>query len=852
MPKVHHVLCAGRRCVWVLLLLLSLSAPAALRAQDGGAVTGSVTDAQGLALPGATVMLRTSGGVFVASVVTDRTGAFAFPDVEDGEYRLAATLPGFAPYDGPISVGGRVAGRSITLEVGSFAQEVRVTALMPELATELVTPASEIERRVAQDLAQSLRSHAGVTSLRRGAINLDPSIRGLYAEQIGVFVDGTRTFAAGPARMDSALSHISPHALQSLRVVRGPYALTWGAGTLSAIQAETFKPAFGGDALQLGGRAGYNYGSNGGASDGFASLYGSSDRLRFTFQHNTRLGSDYADGNGDTVQGDYESFDTRWDVGARLSAETLLEYSGGFQKQNDIDYPGRILDATFFETQSHALAFSHAPAAGALTEMAAQAYVNLKDHLMNNDNKPTAVRNHQRRPPFPIRVHLPASADTVGGRFHAALETGPLRYKLGVDAYRLRQNARQTISDRETGDVHHDMHPVWPDAELENLGGYAQVLVGRGRSTVGATVRIDREQARVGQVTSWFARNAVPAYALHEAHGHFQCVTAHCIAPTHGHTGEHGTGGQGAMRAGGNGMTQTGGPGMGHGGGHGGGGGTGAAMLVSGDQLAQANTNVSAAANASLRLTDNWLVTLGAGRAARNPSALERYADRFPAVKFQTAAEFVGNPHLVPEKSLELNAGTMFRAAQATMTLDLFLRNVADYITVARDPNVQKRLPLSPNQVYRYVQADAARFAGFDLTVSSAAGPWLDLRAGWSYVRAEDRLFDEPLFGVPPFEQQYALDIHNPSRTRWLEVLVTSTAAQNRVAAARLEMPTAGWTTLDLMAGAALNDGLTLRAGVQNLTGEYYVNHLNSFNPFTRQRIAEVGRSAYIGVEVGF
>ena len=81
---------------------------------------------------------------------------------------------------------------------------------------------------------------------------------------------------------------------------------------------------------------------------------------------------------------------------------------------------------------------------------------------------------------------------------------------------------------------------------------------------------------------------------------------------------------------------------------------------------------------------------------------------------------------------------------------------------------------------------------------------------------------------------------------------MTSTAAQDRVAASRLEMPTAGWTTLDLMAGAALNDGLTLRAGVQNLTDEYYVNHLNSFNPFTRQRIAEVGRSAYIGVEVGF
>ena len=839
MFRVYEDMYERTRCVCVLLVavfgmvvVFGLAPPADLYAQEAGSVTGSVTDAQGLALPGATVVLRSTGRVFVASTVTDRAGGFTLTGVSTGDYLLAATLLGFTRHEEPVTIGS--AGRErvdITLPVGSFSQEVRVSALMPEVATELVSPASEIERRVAQDLAQSLRSHAGVTALRRGAINFDPSIRGLYAEQIGVFVDGTRTFAAGPARMDSALSHVSPHALQSLRVVRGPYALTWGAGTLSAIQAETFKPAFGAGGLELGGRAGYNYGSNGAANDGFASLYGSSDRLRFTFQHNTRVGSDYTDGNGATVQGDYESFDTRWDLGARLGSRTLVEYSGGFQQQNDLDYPGRLLDATFFETQSHALELSHAPAAGVLTEIVGRAYVNLKDHLMNNDDKPTALRDHHRTPPFPIRVDLPAASDTVGGRFHAALQSGPLRYKLGFDAYRLRQNATQTVSDRDTGDVHHDRHPVWPDATLTNAGGYAQVLVDRGRSTIGATVRLDREHAQVGRVTSFFAANAIPDYGLHAVQGHFHCVTAQCMTPR-----DHGTHGQG-----------THGQSM-----HDGHAGHGAAMLVSGDRFAQSNTNVSAAANASLRLTDTWLVTLGAGRAVRSPSALERYADRFPAVKFQTAAEFVGNPHLVPEKSRELNAGTTFRAARATVTLDVFLRHVDDYITVAPDPNLARRLPVSPSQLFRYVQADTARFAGFDLTATSAAGPWMDLRAGWSYVRAEDLLFEEPLFGVPPFEQQYALDIHNPARTRWLELLVTSTAAQERVATRRFEVPTGGWTTVDVMAGVRLNDELTLRAGVQNLTDEYYVNHLNSFNPFTRRRIAELGRSAYIGAEVEF
>ena len=832
MRRVVGQVNGGARCVCAAFLAAGLAAPVDLRAQDAGSVSGRAADAQGLALPGATIVLRTAGRTFAASTVTDRAGEFVLADVPAGDYVLAASLLGFGRHEQPVAVGsGGTIRVAVTLEVGSFSQEVQVTALMPELATELATPAAEIERRVAQDLAQSLRTHAGVTALRRGAINLDPSVRGLYAEQIGVFVDGTRTFAAGPARMDSALSHVSPHALQALRVVRGPYALTWGAGTLSAIQAETFKPAFGGPRFRLGGRAGYNYGGNGGANDGFASLHGSSDRVRFAFQHNTRVGSDYADGNGDTVQGDYRSFDTRWDLGARIGRRTLLEYSGGFQQQNDVDYPGRLLDATFFETRSHAVEFSHAPETGLLTEIAGRAYANLKDHLMNNDGKPTALRDPGRTPPFPLRVDLPASSDTVGGRFHAALRSGPLRYKLGFDAYRVRQSAVQTIADRETGDVHHDRHPVWPEATLTNAGGYAQVLVDRGRGTVGATLRLDRERARVGQVTSFFAANAVPDYELHPAQGQFPCVTALCM------TG-HGAGGHGdAAHDPGRGME------------HGGHAGT---MLVAGDRFAQANTSVSAAASASLRLTDDWLVTLGAGRAVRSPSALERYADRFPAVKFQTAAEFVGNPYLAPEKSLELNAATTLRAATAALTLDVFLRRVDDYVTVAPDPNLARRLPLSPDRLFRYVQADAARFAGFDLTATSAAGPWIDLRGGWSYVRARDLLFDEPLFGVPPFEQQYALDVHDPARTRWLEVLVTGTAAQERVAATRFEAPTEGWTTIDVLAGARLREGLTLRGGVQNVTDRYYVNHLNSFDPFTRRRIAEVGRSVYVGAEMGF
>ena len=58
---VHGKLYAGLRCACAALLLTGLVAPSHLHAQGGATVAGTVTDAQGLALPGATVELAHDG-----------------------------------------------------------------------------------------------------------------------------------------------------------------------------------------------------------------------------------------------------------------------------------------------------------------------------------------------------------------------------------------------------------------------------------------------------------------------------------------------------------------------------------------------------------------------------------------------------------------------------------------------------------------------------------------------------------------------------------------------------------------------------------------------------------------------
>ncbi|MDP6610333.1 MAG: TonB-dependent receptor [Vicinamibacterales bacterium] len=762
----------------MLTLAICLTAVVAAAAQPE-TLTGEVVDPQRQVVPGASVTIRSLDGAIVDQAVTGATGEFRLT-LAPGAYELTVELSGFASERRAVSLdpGAAFEPLSIQLRIAGFDQEVIVSANMPDIAREIRLPGRELDERTEQDVGEYLRTQPGLSSVRRGPINLEPTIRGLQENQVGMFVDGTRTFSAGPARMDSDLSHVSPRTIESVRVVKGPYALTWGAGTLSAVQVETFRPAFTSEPFTINGRVGLNYGGNGDRTEGSAGFWGASERARFSFFQSVRTGNNYKDGDDNLIPGDYESFDTRWSAGGRVGDRGLIEYSGGYQKQNDIDYPGRILDATLFETFSHSVEATWSPAGGRVRELFAQFYVNTKDHVMNNDEKPTALNNPNRVPPFGLRVDLPATSDTIGGSAHAVLGQGPIDWKLGVDFFSLDQSAdRSVYRRRDDRLLFTDI--VWPDANINDVGAYTQLIYRRGRGQVGAAVRIDAVSTSAGETSPFFDENT---------------------------TGD----------------------------------------------LDQTETNVSAALNATMQVNDLWSVSAGVGRAVRTAMTLERYSDRFPTTKFQVAAEFMGNPSLKPERGVEVNVGTIAGNSRATVEADFFYRQIDDYITVMPDPSLLKRLPLSPNTVFRYINGTTANFTGYEVRGRVAASDYLDVQGFLGYVRATDVLLDEPVFGIPPFEQRFSVRGHSAGSEHWVELVVSHANEQDRVATARLEVPTVGWTTIDLLAGIRLGEGAALRIGLENLADQAYTIHLNALNPFARSRIFEPGRRAYLGLEYEF
>lgn len=93
-----------------------------------GSIAGQVVDAQGLAVPGATVTISSAQGE--KTFVTDAEGRFFAPFLTPGTYTVRVELGGFRPIerrDVNVSLGQRVE-LPLTLRVGGVTETVDVSA----------------------------------------------------------------------------------------------------------------------------------------------------------------------------------------------------------------------------------------------------------------------------------------------------------------------------------------------------------------------------------------------------------------------------------------------------------------------------------------------------------------------------------------------------------------------------------------------------------------------------------------------------------------------------------------------------------------------------------------------------
>jgi carboxypeptidase family protein/TonB-dependent receptor-like protein len=161
--------------------LLTLLCVTPIRAQvDAGAILGTVTDASGSAIHGATVTLTNEGTSATISTATGNDGVYKFTPVRIGNYKITVTFQGFETSTRPhvsVNVGENVVA-DFTLKPGNVTTTVEVTAAAPVLQSQDASVGQVIDSRSVNDLPLNGRNFTFLAQLAAGVNTPQADTRG--------------------------------------------------------------------------------------------------------------------------------------------------------------------------------------------------------------------------------------------------------------------------------------------------------------------------------------------------------------------------------------------------------------------------------------------------------------------------------------------------------------------------------------------------------------------------------------------------------------------------------------------------------------------------------------------------
>jgi hypothetical protein len=223
----------------------------AQNAIQNGSISGRVTDNSGGVIAGANVTVKNVDTVFELNAKTNGSGLYNFPSLAVGVYTLTASLQGFKTTEvkNLIVQVGQSTAEDVTLEVGSLAESVEVTASEPLLRTTESTVSTVINQKLIEDLPLSGRRYTDFVLLTPN-VNADGqfglvSVAGQqggadsgYANGNGsnsFTLDGANATSNyfGDARGRTRVPYVfGEQSIQEFQVADSPYSAAYGgAGT---------------------------------------------------------------------------------------------------------------------------------------------------------------------------------------------------------------------------------------------------------------------------------------------------------------------------------------------------------------------------------------------------------------------------------------------------------------------------------------------------------------------------------------------------------------------------------------------------------------------------------------------
>ena len=231
--------------VAALIIVTTAGVVRAQPAVESTTLVGTIEDASGARIAGATVILRSDRSPRLRIVESSVRGEFEVTALAPGSYTLTATASGFADAEA-VAVVPASAPLVFVLRPAAILEEVRVTSAsrQDELRALLNTRVdvvlrARIDDAGAQTVGEVLRELPGVLTRRgsEGAGAAGHQIQGIDSKQVLVLLDGLPLVGARGVKRGGAinLDRQSSEHLERVEVVKGAASALYGSDAIGGV-----------------------------------------------------------------------------------------------------------------------------------------------------------------------------------------------------------------------------------------------------------------------------------------------------------------------------------------------------------------------------------------------------------------------------------------------------------------------------------------------------------------------------------------------------------------------------------------------------------------------------------------